>query len=945
MRVEQEIVNKYTVTAGVLSYTVTFPLYEESDVSVVVSSDGGESERALTLGTDYSVSINEDNSGGTVTLVSGVVQAGDLIALSSNLPYTQELDLSSVSTIDTDSTETQLDRTTQQIQQIAEQALRSVKVPVTSTTTPEEYMAAFWKAAKEVLASVGIVKDAEEYIQKFVAGIPLIRSNLSEVEAGPDGYYLVTGFGDAGRTGNDISNRVVVADGSTKARKLGERAADVVNVRDFGAVGDGVTDDTAAFRNAIASDKSVFVPDGNYVLRENIDLSKCYGFGKVFYYNSNTYIPNTIDLYEKHKSSALAIVKNQQDIETERNRIDSLMSLPEGSTSLDAEVIDIRTGYNGESYSSAGGAVREQFKVLENYITGEDVSGFCTKTIDISNLGDALKTQWNPNIFVLSGYKDFQSAYVSTISFFSSVSGSLQILLVNERNINEVGADTVIENVATIEITESGYQTHAVNIFVPYNKILAFRTTTGSLLYGGSGVENQYAYTIYPDIENQVSGPSSTNLGVGIVYIQGGFVSNLYKNIKEIKDSSFFYSGNIQDYAKANGGSIYLKDIFENGFFLSGSVSTYVIEDWPEGITIGAFILRNYTKKDENYRHNTLQIVNPVGSDRMAWRYIQNDSVGEWRYVGASPIGNLSQQYNGQTISLVDLERDGIYLTGGRDGYTISDAPFDGNFYLRNYIVYGYKLQVCYAASRNNFAWRHVNASNIPTEWFRIKSSTSEPDHSNVKWLALGDSLTRARISLEGGSKKDDETYGYAYKLNSIYLKYSLTVYGIVGIGLVSPSGGIIASQMIDSLSSEIKKSNIVTLALGTNDYRQSRPLGSVDSASGDGTICGNMKECFDKITLYNSKCNVHFIAPFLTMKGDKSSCYSMNTPNSAGYTQKEMHVAMQSVCELYGVSFIDLSKIGAITAGNAEESLPDGTHPSEEAYERIAHALHCHFM
>ena len=73
MRVEQEIVNKYTVTAGVLSYPVTFPLYEESDVSVVVSSDGGESERALTLGTDYSVSINEDNSGGTVTLVSGVV--------------------------------------------------------------------------------------------------------------------------------------------------------------------------------------------------------------------------------------------------------------------------------------------------------------------------------------------------------------------------------------------------------------------------------------------------------------------------------------------------------------------------------------------------------------------------------------------------------------------------------------------------------------------------------------------------------------------------------------------------------------------------------------------------------------------------------------------------------------------------------------------------------
>lgn len=271
MRVEQEIVNKYTVTAGVLSYPVTFPLYEESDVSVVVSSDGGESESALTLGTDYSVSINEDNSGGTVTLVSGVVQNGDSIALSSNLPYTQELDLSSVSTIDTNSAETQLDRTTQQIQQIAEQALRSVKVPVTSTTTPEEYMAAFWEAAKEVLASVGIVKDAEEYIRRFVAGIPLIRSNLSEVEDGPDGLYWVTGFGDAGKPGHDISNRLVVADGSTEARTLGERAADIINVKDFGAKGDGVTDDTAAWEKFQEAEGGVkYIPAGDYLVNETV---------------------------------------------------------------------------------------------------------------------------------------------------------------------------------------------------------------------------------------------------------------------------------------------------------------------------------------------------------------------------------------------------------------------------------------------------------------------------------------------------------------------------------------------------------------------------------------------------------------------------------------------------------------------------------------------------
>src|SRR6476661_3517864 len=42
-----------------------------------------------------------------------------------------------------------------------------------------------------------------------------------------------------------------------------------VNIRDFGAVGDGVTDDTQAFKKAIAAcgfNKSVFLPAGTYRL-------------------------------------------------------------------------------------------------------------------------------------------------------------------------------------------------------------------------------------------------------------------------------------------------------------------------------------------------------------------------------------------------------------------------------------------------------------------------------------------------------------------------------------------------------------------------------------------------------------------------------------------------------------------------------------------------------
>jgi len=47
-------------------------------------------------------------------------------------------------------------------------------------------------------------------------------------------------------------------------RPINEKLAEVVSVKDFGAVGDGTTDDSVAFANAVATGKSIFVPKGTY---------------------------------------------------------------------------------------------------------------------------------------------------------------------------------------------------------------------------------------------------------------------------------------------------------------------------------------------------------------------------------------------------------------------------------------------------------------------------------------------------------------------------------------------------------------------------------------------------------------------------------------------------------------------------------------------------------
>jgi parallel beta-helix repeat protein len=64
-----------------------------------------------------------------------------------------------------------------------------------------------------------------------------------------------------------------VQSGSTDTRTVQAKLEESVSVKDFGAVGDGVTDDAPAFRLAIAASKNIFVPAGNYLIGSNIDIN------------------------------------------------------------------------------------------------------------------------------------------------------------------------------------------------------------------------------------------------------------------------------------------------------------------------------------------------------------------------------------------------------------------------------------------------------------------------------------------------------------------------------------------------------------------------------------------------------------------------------------------------------------------------------------------------
>ena len=86
------------------------------------------------------------------------------------------------------------------------------------------------------------------------------------------------------------SNLNITATDSTTARSLADRFADVVNVKDYGATGDGVTDDTSAIQAAEAAGDSVYFPEGNYNVTVAPTLNKSWGEGTVSISSTQTYL-------------------------------------------------------------------------------------------------------------------------------------------------------------------------------------------------------------------------------------------------------------------------------------------------------------------------------------------------------------------------------------------------------------------------------------------------------------------------------------------------------------------------------------------------------------------------------------------------------------------------------------------------------------------------------
>lgn len=262
------------------TFSFSFKVMKETDIKVyrTQSTEGESSEDLLVLGVDYTSKLNSDQDtspGGSITLTAPLATDVRLAIISGEIPDQQVVLTNHDGFLPVTLNDVH-DKAIILIQDLWERIERAIVLKPTDIMTPSELRKKIFEAAEKAAASAEtaeqfaqICEEIKEYISMYSWDIPHLVDSIRDVENYPyDGFFAVGGFGNPGHKGQDISNRYVKAEGSTELRTLGERFADVVNVKDFGAKGDGVTDDTAAIQAAAskAEGKSLYIPSGRYLL-------------------------------------------------------------------------------------------------------------------------------------------------------------------------------------------------------------------------------------------------------------------------------------------------------------------------------------------------------------------------------------------------------------------------------------------------------------------------------------------------------------------------------------------------------------------------------------------------------------------------------------------------------------------------------------------------------
>ena len=249
---------RYVANGTQTEFPYPFPIFASEDLAVYF--DGAKQSSGFTIAGEG------ETSGGSITFDEAPAMDG-IITLARELPIERVTDFLEGGDFSAQSINTELDYMIAALQQVNRENDLMLRYSAHETPGNVELPARAQRAGK------GLGFDG--------SGNP-IALDLSSASAPPD--FTATGTGAV-------------------TRGVTDKLADAVSIKDFGAVGDGLSNDTTAIQNALAAHDSVYIPPGEYLISATIVLTakqSLIGAGQASVIKCNGNSFNAIEVIEDH---------------------------------------------------------------------------------------------------------------------------------------------------------------------------------------------------------------------------------------------------------------------------------------------------------------------------------------------------------------------------------------------------------------------------------------------------------------------------------------------------------------------------------------------------------------------------------------------------------------------------------------------------------------------